>query len=110
MPRRPIAEIELNFDGLTDSLTNLVGTLILFVFLLFVLTRESALPGVASGFDNRAGGNRSATDLLQEITRLQALLKSLESQVAQQESDLPQLRQRLDTLLAKRGSRQASSR
>lgn len=36
--------IELNFDGLADAVTNLVGTLILLVVLVVGLTRDAALP------------------------------------------------------------------
>jgi len=109
MPRRPITEIELNFDGLTDSLTNLVGTLILFVFLMFVVTRENSLPGAASGFHDRAGGTHSIQQLLQRAAQLQAELQVIDQQIEQQAAALPPIRHRIEELLNKTKQSSASA-
>lgn len=109
MPRGRTTEIELNFDGLTDSLTNLVGTLILFVFLMFVLTRESSLPQTASGFRDRAGGAHSIDKLLQRAAQLQSELQVIDQQIEQQATALPQLRHRIEVLVNKTKNPSASA-
>jgi hypothetical protein len=103
MARSRASEIDLNFDGLTDALTNLVGTLILFVFLLMAVTREKtavrppAPPPVFLPADAPAHARRSV-DLLEEVAQLQAELQGMEAQTAAVENDIDMLRTRVAEL------------
>src|SRR5437868_668991 len=102
MARSRDTDLELNFDGLTDSLTNLVGTLILFVFLLFALTREikpEVAPQVVPKLAwTEVGKKRPTADLIRELASMQGELAALDGLVKQQESQAASLRERIDDL------------
>ena len=103
MARRPRSfQIELNFDGLTDSITNLVGALIVLVLILLGIMNSPRLLDVPS---DKASGDAAAEaesvdDLLQEMQLLQARLAVIDSQMNSVESELPELKQKI-VLLSK---------
>ena len=106
MARRRDNEIELDFDGLADSLTDLVGTLTLFVFLLFVLSNEirppAAAPSVPTiGWEQVAGKSRSIADLKREVSMLDRELATLNGAIKQEETQMAPLGERIDALIRK---------
>jgi hypothetical protein len=91
--------IELNFDGLTDAVTNLVGTLILLVVLVMMLTRESASftpRETAAGADQQP---QSAVSLLERIEVLREQIRQVQREVQTLEDDLPGIQARIAALL-----------
>jgi hypothetical protein len=95
-------QIELNFDGLTDSITNLVGALIVLVLILLGIMNSPRLLDVqrekAAG--EAAAEAESVDDLLQEMQLLQARLALINSQMNAVESELPELKEKI-VLLSK---------
>src|SRR4051794_24932225 len=85
MAKRRMSQIELNFDSMTDLITNLAGGLILLVLLLLGVTREAvsqskpAPPPAPAEEEPQEAGDRSAKALRQRINDLQIELKSIES-------------------------------
>ncbi len=60
MPNPRRSQLELNFDGLTDSVTNLVGALILLIVLLIGITRQAVLAPLPGTVPDSAGAEQSA--------------------------------------------------
>ena len=97
MPRRQRnQQIMISFDGLTDAVTNLVGALILLVVLILGVTHV-ARPGRS----NRESSLQTvpATDLLQRIHVLEMEAELIDRQIVRIERELPELTQRVQTLL-----------
>ena len=92
---RPRGEslIHLNFDSLTDTITNLAGTLILVVVLVL---------GVSSPAMRLAGrmahGRRSIEPLLQRAAQLQQETRQLGDEIRDQEGRLTRLRETIERL------------
>lgn len=107
MSRSRHQELELNFDGLTDALTNLVGTLILFVFLLLAVTgdkrSEAETPPAMAALWEQTGEVHSSAELTRRILDLQAELGDLEANTGALESEIESLRARAGEL-AKRAA------
>lgn len=100
--RKRNSELQLNFDGLTDSVTNLVGDLILLVVLLIGVTKE-AVRAPAESLSIETGENKKApksiVPLLDRINLLQSELQQVHREVAQLEGRLPDLRAEVEQLL-----------
>ncbi|MCA9124141.1 MAG: hypothetical protein H6822_30410 [Planctomycetaceae bacterium] len=84
--------VNVNFDGLTDSVTNLVGALILLVVLLVGITTKAVqkAPTPASVGESQAG-QLPVDELLEQVVILQAQLDNASQQVrivAQQVTDV----------------------
>lgn len=84
--------VNVNFDGLTDSVTNLVGALILLVVLLVGITTKAVqdVPTPASVGESQAG-QLPVNELLEQVVVLQAQLDHANQHVqivAQQVADV----------------------
>ena len=84
--------VNVNFDGLTDSVTNLVGALILLVVLLVGITTKAVqdAPTPASVSESQVG-QLPVDELLEQVVVLQAHLDNANQQVrivAQQVADV----------------------
>jgi len=105
MARKRDSDIELDFDGLADSLTDLVGTLTLFVFLLYYLSHETkpvpAPPNVIHRGWEDPGKTRSLSDLRGALTLLEGELTALDRAIQHEETQIGPLRDRLSALAAK---------
>ena len=80
MARRRKSEIELNFDGLTDSVTNLVGALILIVLLMIGVTTSSAPSAPAPAQRPAPVGSESAEQLLMKIEYIRAQIRAVRNE------------------------------
>lgn len=80
--------LELNFDGLTDAVTNLVGALLLLVVLVLGLSRPKTS-------DSAVGGQTAAE---QQLDVLRNEIRDLHGQVDAIEPQLRQLRERAKAL------------
>lgn len=92
--------ITISFDGLTDAVTNLAGTLILLVVLILGVT-HAARPGRSSR--EQSSDATSATVLLQRIHALEMEISLIDRQILQAEQEVPELRQRVQKLLQRSG-------
>jgi len=92
-------QASLNFDGLTDAVTNLTGTLILLVVLILGITTEAGTPLHAlrpPGEDGHDG--KPIGPLLQKIENLKLQIQQVDQHVRELERDLPRLRQQVEDL------------
>jgi hypothetical protein len=92
MSRRQKPRVELNFDGLTDSIMNLAGSLILLVVLVFAITKakesgEEQPPPP----DNKVGGELSISPLMERLQSVNSGLTGVEQEVQRIEARLPEL-------------------
>jgi len=92
------SEFEINFDGLTDSVTNLAGALILLVVLLLGVTTNAVQttpspPPVAPGV-----GTGSLDGLLEQVVVMRAELRSAGAQLDEVERDVRGLREKIGQL------------
>ncbi len=94
---------EMNFDGLTDAVTNLVGALILLVMLCMGITREA----FAQDRDPRppnpgpGSGEKPTADLQRRINLLRAEIARVEEDVKRLEGVVPPLQKQVNELLEK---------
>jgi hypothetical protein len=102
MSRRQKPRVELNFDGLTDSIMNLAGSLILLVVLVFAITKakesgEEQPPPP----DNKAGGELSISPLMESLQSVNSGLTGVEREVQRIEARLPELAADIEELQQK---------
>ena len=98
--KRNASEIELNFDGLTDSVTNLVGVLILLVVLLVGVTSSKALSLNAER--SESSGTKKVEELivLQRATELLRIqIANVDQQISKIEAELPELESKVNNLI-----------
>jgi hypothetical protein len=117
--KRRNSELAISFDGLADSTTNLVGTLILLVFLLvgITATKSPDVPGeVPQSWpelpveDESVSGPRSVDELLQMTQVLQAEMAAVEAEIVDlEEKQLPVLYERAQKVLDNATGRVADS-
>jgi len=88
---------ELNFDGLTDAVTNLTGTLILLVVLLFGITTETR-PERATGGRPVAEDLEPIGPLLEQVEVLKLQIEMVDRQIHRLEQGLPELQARVQKL------------
>lgn len=108
MAQRRRNELELNFDSLTDLITNLAGGFILLVLLLMGVTRpaQSQNKGAAESAPTPApaapeSGDRAATPLRLRLNALRTQVQSVDQEIGKLREDLPSLRTEVDELLKK---------
>ena len=89
----------LSFDGLTDVVTNLAGTLILLVVLILGVTRAAQRGGSPPSAPPE--GNRRLENLLREVQALEMQTRLIDRQIQQMEEDLPELEKRANELRQK---------
>lgn len=99
MARRRHSRLELNFDGLTDSVTNLVGSLILLVGLVIAVTTPKSIgERTPPPPDNRAGEEQPIDGLLETIRQLRAELDQIEQEVQRVETRIPSIAEEIQEL------------
>jgi hypothetical protein len=104
--------IRFNFDSLTDTVTNLSGTLILIVVLVLGLTREM-LPTIISPpppEPSKEAGGKPIAPLLWEIEQLKLQIRAVDEQIRNLETVLPELQQTVEELRRKAPSPQSRNR
>lgn len=103
-------QLDMNFDGLTDAVTNLVGNLILIVILMFGITSEVTLteppqavaaPGPRQLPPPNATGTKQVGDLLLELETLQAVIAQVDRELAELEDRVPELQSRAEAVIRK---------
>jgi len=103
-------QMEMNFDGLTDSITNLVGNLILIVILMYGVTSEITLteppqvavaPGPRQLPPPNATGSKQVGDLLLELESLKAAIAEVDRDMSDLEARVPELQSRAEAVLRK---------
>lgn len=96
--------VELNFDGLTDSVTNLVGALILLVVLIIGITRE-AVSQPALRRNSRPGDapvrQKSIRPLQNRVNLLRAQINGVDRNIDSLKRELKQLSDEIDRLMKK---------
>lgn len=106
--------VVLNFDGLTDAVTNLTGTLILLVVLIFGITTEARTPSPPpppSPPAEKTHQGKPIRPLLQKIEILRLQIEQTDQQIRMLGDDLPrleaqvqELQQKADALRLRSGS------
>ena len=97
--RRIQSEFGINFDGLTDAVTNLVGALILLIVLILALTKSAGntSAGSATRWDTFAPAMESGPvplqPLLRQIVLLQQNIAITNQQMTDLEATMAELRQ-----------------
>lgn len=71
MARRRRNDVDFNFDGLTDSITNLAGSLVLLVVLVFAITKPKERGMEEAPLANNTVGAETPMDAL--VERIAAL-------------------------------------
>jgi len=91
--RRRNEGVALNFDGLTDAVTNLTGTLILLVVLIFGITTEARTPAPPPPPPPapRTRQGKPILPLLQKIEILKLQIEQTDKQIRTLKDDLPRL-------------------
>jgi TolA-binding protein len=99
MVRRRVSGLDLNFDSLTDVVTNLVGGLILLIIMVIGATQPAAI-GLTylPPPENKPGGDRSMDRLLEEIRSSQQTLEQVNQDIRRVEARLPELAGELEEL------------
>jgi hypothetical protein len=98
--------IDLNFDSITDLITNLAGGLILVVLLLIGVTKDAASqtkspPNTPEPGGQANAGTKSAREVLQRINDLKFEVKAVEDGIRKLEAPLRQARDEAEELLRK---------
>jgi len=106
MPRkRRSGKTELSFDGLTDSVTNLVGALILLVVLIIGVTREAVSQQQPPERNKPAvpknAGEKSIRPLQDRVNQLNAQINGVDNNIQVLKNELRQLGDEVDELLQK---------
>ena len=97
-------QIELNFDGLADTVTNLVGALILLLVLIIGITSEAASQGEPAKPEpppTQDAGDRSIASLQQRIALLQTQLREVDRDVSQAKTRLAEAQDEVEQLIEK---------
>lgn len=108
MSRRRPNHFDLNFDSLTDLITNLAGGFTLLVLLLWGITQQgednmayspkhTPMPKTASG--KRDAGDQSLIPLQKRAIALRAETQGFQRDLDQLEQEIPQLRKELEDLI-----------
>lgn len=96
--RRRQSDFGINVDGLTDSVTNLAGALVLLVVLLIGVT--SSVPPASSASGGGGAGQsdnvRQIDELLTRVTQLRVGLKLAGGRLQEIEQELPLLEKDVD--------------
>jgi hypothetical protein len=102
MNSRRESGIDVNFDSLTDVVTNLVGGLILLIIVVIGATTPR-ISGVRTlpPPDNKAGAEHPIDQLLDRIRAMQDEVQLIEQDIVQVEDELPQLAMELEDLKKK---------
>lgn len=93
--------LELNFDGLADSVTNLVGALILLVVMIIGVSKDAVMhadppPAAPPG---KEAGDRPLLPLKQRIALLESEISHVDASIEQLKGRLAPLKQDVEQLL-----------
>ncbi len=105
MPRPRTSQLELNFDGLADSVTNLVGALILLIVLLIGVTQRAVIappPGTVRDDGGAESSDEAETTLaqfLQQVTLLRSRTLQNQHRCESIQQDVSGLKADADQLL-----------
>ncbi|NQT16475.1 MAG: cell envelope integrity protein TolA [Planctomycetes bacterium] len=94
--RRRSESVVLNCDGLTDAVTNLTGTLILLVVLIFGITTEARIAPPSEAGEAHEG--RPIDPLVEETEILKLQIQQVDREIRRLEGDLPRLEQQAEDL------------
>ena len=91
--------VQFNFDSLTDTVTNLSGTLILIVVLVLGLTRD-VIPQAGPPPRPTAGKpqGKPIEPVLRQVDQVRLQLRAVDQQIRQLETVIPELKQQLESL------------
>lgn len=89
-------QLELNFDGLTDSVTNLAGSLILLVLLVLAITAPPTPGAMVSQKPERR--DRSIETLQRELLQIEASLRSTSAKIQQLDTEVSELERQVEEL------------
>ena len=95
-------QLELNFDGLADSVTNLVGALILLVVMVIGITKDvagDAGPPQPEPHAGEDGAEKPMLPLKQRIALLEAQVGQVDASINQLNGRLQPLKQEIEELL-----------
>ena len=99
MARRHHAQKTItNFDGLTDAVTNLVGTLILLVVLILGITTQGQPRNRPDDSPTQETETLSIEPLVRRIEMIRLEIRQVDSQTRQIEQALPGLEERIRQL------------
>lgn len=103
--KRRNSQTELNFDGLTDSVTNLVGAMILLVVLLIGLTKRAVpdQPPHAANSATQQTDVGEMNQLLLQVESLMVAIQQTDQEIKDLEAEVPQLRAQVETLFEEAG-------
>ena len=97
-------QLQLNFDGLTDSVTNLVGALLILVALLLGITKEiveGTRPSRSDVTQRQLGGAMSTDELLRQVAELRSEIEATDQQIDYAEQRIEELRDRARPLVGR---------
>ena len=106
--RSPSSPVGFNFDGLTDCITNLAGSLILLVVIVFALTVPKETGSDQPDFpSNKVGAEVPMQPLVDKIQVLRSDTERLTQKAQQIEESIPKLTAEIEELeeLARKGKR-----
>lgn len=108
MARRRRTELDLNFDSLTDLVTNLAGGFILLVLLLMGVTRPASSQNEAPSpppppKESNQGDleQKSMAPLLARVNQLKAQVRGVDQEIDKVKADLPALKDEVEALIRK---------
>lgn len=94
--RRRSESVALNCDGLTDAVTNLTGTLILLVVLIFGITTEARIAPPSQAGETHTG--KPIDPLVEKTEILKLQIRQVDREIRRLEGDLPRLEQQAEDL------------
>jgi predicted ATP-grasp superfamily ATP-dependent carboligase len=99
MPGRRQTTLELNFDSLTDTITNLCGGLILIVVLVVTIShpKKSGTPNLPPP-DNKLGAESAIDKLLDRIQTMSVDAQQVQQQIQGVEARLPEIEEQIEQL------------
>jgi hypothetical protein len=98
------AEAKINFDPMTDTMTNVVGAMIRLVMLVLLITSAAkfsnlvAPPGGPRADSSGRTDDKPLRPLLVQIKNLKSLIRDVQAKTAAVEEEIPALQQRVEKL------------
>lgn len=103
MASRRASVVALNFDGLTDSVTNLAGSLILVTLLLMGITTDYVRPAIVTPPPEERAEDQLADQpidgLIREVEVLRGQVTAADAEIVRLEQELARLRIRARDLI-----------
>ncbi len=98
MAQRRVSEFSLNYDSLTDLITNLAGGLIMLVLLLFGLTKGTSEEARARDTQQRTPTAKNDEDATRKAAKLKAEVRVLEEQGTETDEQLARLQEEVEEI------------